>query len=113
MPNNLRRSLHLVEQGFDKLKAAILHRRGYIKNVHLICYTGYGNNDLISFGGRVLKDRGITEAELDDNIFKNIERMYKHFGSIELPNVSVTATFDQETQSTITGEEGYYKFEFP
>lgn len=105
--------MHLVEQGFEKLRAAIMHGRGYIKNVQLISYPGYGNNDLISFEGRVLKDRGITEAKLDDNIFKNIERMYKRFGSIELPNVSVTATFGQETQNTITDEEGYYKFEFP
>lgn len=113
MAKYLRRSLHLVEQGFDKLKAAFLHRRGYIKNVRLISYNGYGNNDLINFEGRVLKDRKITATQSDDNIFKNIERMYKHFGSIELPGVSVTATFGHETRSVLTDDEGYYKFEFP
>lgn len=113
MTNNLGRSLHLVEQGFDKVKAAFMRRRGYIKDVRLISYNGYGNTDLIYFGGRVLKDRRIDVTKTDDTIFKNIERMYKHFGSIELPGVSVTATFGQETRSAITDEEGYFKFELP
>lgn len=111
--NNFRKSLHLVEQGFDKLKAAFFQRRGYIKNVQLVSYNGYGNTDLVRFGGRVLKDRNIDTTKSDDTIFENIERMYKHFGSKELPGVSVTATYGQETKKVVTDDEGYYKFEFP
>lgn len=113
MEKNLRKSLHFVEQGFDNLKAAFLHRRGYIKDVRLISYYGYGNDNLISFEGRVLKDREIAATRSNDTIFENIERMYKHFGSIELPGVSVTATYGLESRSTLTDDEGYYKFEFP
>ncbi len=113
MNNNLRRSLHHIEEGLDKLKSAFRRRRGYGNDVLLIAYRGYGNTDVISFGGRVLKDRAIDETKPDDDIFKNIGRMYKHFGSIELPGVSVNATYGHITQSTVTNEEGYYKFELP
>lgn len=78
-----------------------------------MAFHGYGNNQKIYFSGRVLKDRDIAKTKANDDIFKNILRMYKHFGSIELAGVSVTASYGQLRQSAVTDEEGYFHFELP
>ncbi len=113
MKKNIRKSLHAVEKKLDRLKDNYFKQKNTIKNIRLVSYYGYGNNNLINIEGRILKDRKITIAKSDDTIFENIERMYKHFNTIELSGVSITATYGNETKTTISDEEGYYKFQFP
>lgn len=105
--------LHLAEQGFDHINAALRKRRGYHRDVHLVIYHGYGNHQSVKIQGRVLKDRGILPVTKEDSIFRNIERTYKHFASIELSDVDVAAQFGHETHIATSGEEGYFEFEIP
>ena len=113
MKNRIRRSLHLIEKGVDAIKNAFFNRKGYDKNVQLIAYYGHGNDNLINFEGRVLKEVNISATKKNDSIFKNIMRMYKHFGSMELAGVHITAKYGDEIRYATTDEEGYYCFEFP
>lgn len=110
---SIRKILHLTEQGFDKLSYALRKRRGYHRDIYLVVYHGYGNNQTARIQGRVLKNPGILPVTKEDSIFKNIERAYKHFASIELPDMEVAVQFDHQTHTTTSGEEGYFKFELP
>ncbi len=113
MKDTLKKSLLLVEQGFEDVRDAFYNRRGYTSDILLIPYNGYGNHETMQFEGRVLKDKNISESSTDDSIFDNIERMYKHFNSAEQKDVNVTATLNQKENQVMTDDEGYYKFEIP
>ncbi len=113
MKDTLRKSLLLVEQGFESVRDAFYDRRGYTSEIMLIPYNGYGNHESIFFEGRVLKDKDISESSIDDSTFDNIERMYKHFNSAEQKEVNVTATIGQKEKTTVTDDEGYYQFTIP
>jgi len=105
--------IHLVEQDFDKLNHAIRKRRGYKKGVLISAYHGYSNNENLFLEGRVLIDKKIPVTNEEDSIFKNIERMYKHFNSSELKGVTVEIDFENEVYQAVTDDEGYYKFSLP
>ncbi|MGB0525432.1 MAG: App1 family protein [Flammeovirgaceae bacterium] len=111
--NALKKLLHRVEGFFDRKKNNTIQNNALIENIHLLAYHGYGNEQQVHLKGRVLKGRALAESTADDGIFKNIRQMYKRFHSIELPNISVTVTFQGETREIITDEEGYYTVSFP
>jgi len=113
MKNLVRRSLHFLEEGLDKMNAAFRNSHGYTGDVIIIPFRGYGNKDKIYFSGRVLKDRKLAKTAPDDGILKNIVRMYKHFGSQELAGISITATWGHINEITLTDDEGYFHFELP
>jgi phosphatidate phosphatase APP1 len=113
MKNRVRKSLHFLEEGFDKINAAFRNSHGYTGDVIIVPYRGYGNKEKIYFSGRVLKDRKITKTAPEDGILNNILRMYKHFGSQELAGISITATWGHINESTHTDDEGYFHFELP
>jgi len=105
--------LHLVEKDFDSLKLAIRMRKGYKKGIQLISHHGYGNGEKLNVHGRLLRNRDIPETSNDDSVFVNIERMYKHFNSKELPGITIQAHYNDSVFETVTDEEGYYHFEIP
>ena len=105
--------MHLAEEGFDIINTAFRGRHGYIEDVIIMAFRGYGNKQKTYFSGRVLKDRYIAKTNAKDDIFKNILRMYKHFGSKELAGVSVTACYGHISQIAVTDDEGYFRFELP
>ncbi len=113
MKNRVRKSLHCLEEGFDKINAAFRNSHGYTGDVIIVPFRGYGNKEKIYFSGRVLKDRKIAKTKPDDDILNNILRMYKHFGSKELAGLGVKATWGNISELTITDDEGYFHFELP
>lgn len=74
-------------------------------------YIGFGNEKEVYLLGRVLRNREVGYATIDDSRFKNFKKMYKRFMTWEIPNVRITASFEGKQWTTVTDEEGYFEFQ--
>jgi phosphatidate phosphatase APP1 len=104
--------LYSFKRLFSAVRLWIWKKLGLIRSVLIMPYLGLGNEKEFFFPGRVLSDRGIGLSKMDDSKWKNFKKMYKRFGSIEIPNVKLKATFGNISQIATTDEEGYFEFHF-
>ena len=104
--------LYSFKRLFSKAKLRLWKKLRLIRTVIIMPYSGFGNEKEFFFLGRVLSDRGIGLSHMGDSKWKNFKKMYKRFGSIEISNVKVEASFGGFTQIATTNEEGYFEFHF-
>ena len=83
---------------------------GLIRSVMVMPYQGFGNGKELFFLGRVLADRRIGISQLEDSRWRNFKKMYKRFMTWKIPNAKVEASFEGNTQTATTDEEGYFEF---
>ncbi len=107
---------HLFETHFDKLRYQLKHKMGYDQPLQIVPYTSYGNTTTLYLRGRVFEQR--TESDDANNVDKNsfwdnLLKSYQRFESDEVPNVLLTACFENTTLETKTDEEGYFSFNLP
>jgi phosphatidate phosphatase APP1 len=100
-----------IDSDFDQLAAQLKARLGSVDPIQILPYRTYGTLNRLYLKGRVLEDEKIAAAGDKDTILNNLLNMYKRFESDEVPGAEVKAVYGPEEQSTITDEEGYFKFD--
>jgi phosphatidate phosphatase APP1 len=74
-------------------------------------YIGIGNEKEVYLLGRVLRNRDVGPATIEDSRFWNFRKMYKRFMTWKIPNVRIAASFEGKNWTTLTDEEGYFEFQ--
>jgi len=112
LSRRVRGTIYRTERRLDRWKHAIKNRLGWVEPVQILPYRGFGTNRSLSLRGRVLEDKQIGGPKADDSWWRNLCNMYRRFDSDEIPHARVRATYHDDTQETVTDEDGYFKFTF-
>ena len=97
-----------IETHFDKLKWQWKQRGGRVGPVQILAYHGYGTYQKCQVWGRVLEDKGISDAVKNAPLWQNLLAMYKRFESDEIPGVRVRVRLHNAVQEVVTDPEGYF-----
>ncbi len=107
---------YLFETQFDKLRYQLKRKMSYEQPLQIVPYTSYGNRTTLYLRGRVFEQHnaGNDFDNVDkDSFWDNMLKSYQRFESDEVPNVLLTACFENTTIETTTDEEGYFSFNLP
>ena len=102
------KSLSVVEDNWDSLRAGLTVRLGLNDPVQILPYRTYGTQRRVYIKGRVLEDKGITSAGDKDTILNNLLNMYKRFESDEVAGAVLKVMLADEEHSVTTDSEGYF-----
>jgi hypothetical protein len=92
--------------GIEVLIERLRRRRRYDGPVQLIGYRSMGTAAELLVSGRVLEDRGISEAAEELSRLQNLRDNWRRFGSRERAGVQVRASFQSQAVTGVTDEEG-------
>ncbi|MBB1284289.1 DUF2183 domain-containing protein [Flavisolibacter sp. BT320] len=106
--NLFQKSLSLVEDRWDDLRAGLTRRLGLNDPVQIVPYRTYGTPRRVYIKGRVLEDKGITSAGDKDTVLNNLLNMYKRFESDEVQGAILKVALPGEEHSVTTDREGYF-----
>jgi phosphatidate phosphatase APP1 len=97
-----------TEDRFDALKLRLRKRAGLLKEIQLLPYQGFGNEQFIYLKGRVLKTRP-TPGPDQQQLWHNVLATYRRLHSVEIPDVEVRVSVGLESISVKTDAEGYFE----
>ena len=83
---------------------------GSANAVNLVVFHGYGTPHRLYLSGRVLRNAPDV-AVMGASVLRNLAAAFNRLDSNELPNVTVRASYRDETWETTSDEEGYFTFE--
>lgn len=100
-----------IENGVDALKRRVVQRLGMDDQIAITVYRGYGNDQIVNLFGRVLEDKGIRRAAVDDSLWDHLLAMYKRIESDEAPGMSVRIESEATPEAVITvsDDEGFLR----
>ena len=78
--------------------------------VNLVVFHGYGTSRRLFLSGRVLRNAPDV-AQLGASVLRNLAAAFNRLESNELPNITVRASYRDESWETTSDEEGYFAFE--
>ncbi len=112
LSQRLRRLLHRLEQGWDRLWQRM--RGSTLQNtpVSIVPFIGHGTRQILRLRGRVLQNPQVRPAKKGDSIWQNLRNIYYRFVTAEVPHAQVRARFQGQEQVVTTDEEGYFFVEF-
>lgn len=84
---------------------------GLVKSIMIMPYIGFGNEKEVYLLGRVLRNRDVGAAAIDDSRLRNFKKMYKRFMTWPIPNVRIQASFEGKKWIALSDEEGYFEFQ--
>ncbi|MEX2230642.1 MAG: phosphatase domain-containing protein [Cyclobacteriaceae bacterium] len=97
-----------IESNFDDLAFTLRKRLRSDDPLQIVTYRSYGTVNRLYVKGRVLRDKGIRKATDRDTVWNNLLSMYKRFESDEVPDARLKLTFQDETYTATTDDEGYF-----
>ncbi len=83
--------IRAIEKRYDKLKYRLYYALGGPGPLKITPYRGFGTEEALYLKGRVLEDRGVTEATTEDSLWQNLLNTYKRLSSREAPHARVRA----------------------
>ncbi len=83
---------------------------GSANTVNLIVFHGYGTPRRLYLAGRVLRNAPDI-AVMGASVLRNLAAAFNRLDSNELPNITVRATYRDQSWETTSDEEGYFAFE--
>jgi phosphatidate phosphatase APP1 len=81
-----------------------------INTVNLVVFHGYGTPRRLYLSGRVLRNAPDVSV-MGAGVLRNLAAAFNRLDSNELPNITVRATYRDESWETTSDEEGYFAFE--
>lgn len=102
-----------AEEHFDTLKTWLWQRMGWLRPVQIVPYMGYGTREELHLKGRVLADKGVTNARDNDTIWLNLLNMYKRYDSHEIPRARVRAQVGDLVHEVETDGDGFFELHLP
>lgn len=103
---------YTTEGMFDSAVLRLKQRFHLFDPLQILPYDGFGTPQAVFMKGRLLEERGITEIEDQDTVWKNILNMYQRFQSEEIPGARLRAQFYDQVQEVVTDDEGYFELHF-
>lgn len=97
-----------LESTVDDLMFELRARLGKNDPLQIVTYRSYGTPDRLYVKGRVLEDKGIKKATVEDNLFQKVVAMYKRFESDEVPGARLSVELQGKRYEVITDSEGYF-----
>jgi phosphatidate phosphatase APP1 len=97
-----------AELRFDDFRRFLRRRFGIVRPLEVVPYLGFGSSERLYLKGRVIEDKGISQARLQDSRWRNLVNTYKRFISDELPGARLEVCFQGARQEVVTDEKGYY-----
>ncbi len=104
--------LNKTEQAADNVSRRIRRRLYRNTPVTIMPFIGYGTRYHVRLRGRVLENNTVRAARDDDNALHNLWNIVRRFNSDELPYVNLQVTFQEQTKTITTDEEGFFYVEF-
>lgn len=101
-----------IENLFDRAKQAFTINVGIADPIMIQPYIGFGTPERFTIRARVLEDDGITEATVDDSVWRNIRNTYRFLESDELVGAVIEASCLGMVQTAVSDEEGFVTFTF-
>jgi phosphatidate phosphatase APP1 len=101
-----------AEEKVDLLTFELKSKLNMMKPLQIIPYRSYGTPDRLYVKGRVLVDKGITQSEKKDTLWKNLLNMYRRFESDEVPGARVQFVLNNQVHEITTDNEGYFVLNF-
>lgn len=83
---------------------------GSANAVNLVVFHGYGTPRRLYLSGRVLRNAPDV-AVMGASVLRNLAAAFNRLDSNELPNITVRATYRDQSWETTSDEEGYFAFE--
>ena len=102
----------VVEKRFDQLKFQLKQQTGWLGQIEVLPYRGYGTPEALFMKGRVLEKKGITQPSANDTVGTNLRNMVRRFASAEIPFACVRARFGDHEVETVADEEGFFDLRF-
>ncbi len=100
-----------ADDSLDTYKLGLSEKYFGGRPVALMPYRTYGEPNRIYLKGRVLADKGITQAKASDDLINNLLNMYRRFETDERPGMKIRMKLGEEVFETASDKEGYYHFE--
>ncbi|MFC3878776.1 App1 family protein [Algoriphagus namhaensis] len=82
---------------------------GFIREIIIVPFNGFGNSSEIYLVGRVLKNNRVTKSNPEDSVWSNVKKMIRRFRTVIIPGAKVQASIDGENYVVETNEEGYFE----
>jgi len=98
-----------LEDRADDLRYRLRRRLGRGRPVEIVPYRGYGRRGRIWIKGRVLEDRNVPPARLDDSAWDNLRSMLRRARTNEIPEALVRVRFRGHEQLARANREGYFE----
>ncbi|MGB7342317.1 MAG: phosphatase domain-containing protein [Phototrophicaceae bacterium] len=109
---SLKKAINRTENESDSLLRGMRRRLYRNTDVTIMPFVGYGNPQHIRIRGRVLENHTVRDPRDTDNAVQNLWNIIRRFNSDELPYVSLEVTFQNQTKTTQTDEEGFFDVAF-
>ncbi|MHA7130031.1 App1 family protein [Algoriphagus namhaensis] len=83
---------------------------GFIREIIIVPFNGFGNSSEIYLVGRVLKNNRVTKSNPEDSVWSNVKKMIRRFRTVIIPGARVQASIAGQDYLVETNEEGYFEF---
>jgi phosphatidate phosphatase APP1 len=100
--------LEKTDDSLDSLMQRLRNSLDLYKPLHIVPYRSYGTVNRLYLKGRVLANKGVTAAEDNDTLWKNLENMYRRFESDEVRDATIKVNFQEQEYTISTDREGYF-----
>ena len=97
---------------FDKQVYSLRQRLGTMGTIQVFPFRTYGTPYHLYVRGRVLEDKKIAAGNEADNLFINLQNMYKRFETDEVPGATLQLNLPGGPHQVVTDKEGYFVFDF-
>ena len=94
--------IRAIEKRYDKLKYRLYYALGGPGPLKITPYRGFGTAESLYLKGRVLEDRGVTQATTEDSLWQNLLNTYKRLNSREAPHARLLARL--KAQPSVSAE---------
>ncbi|QHL86299.1 DUF2183 domain-containing protein [Nibribacter ruber] len=100
--------LEKTDDSFDLAMQRLRNSLSLYKPLQIVPYRSYGTVNRLYLKGRVLANKGVTSAEDNDTLLKNLMNMYRRFESDEIRDATVRINFQGQEHFITTDREGYF-----
>ncbi|MEE2953376.1 MAG: phosphatase domain-containing protein [Pseudomonadota bacterium] len=109
----LRRTVHWVENRWDRARFAVKRRAGWLGTPMILAFHGIAGPDGVWVRGRVLEENGAIGAPPTTSTIQNIRLSIKRYETDEIRKAKVAWRLGEAKGQVVTDEEGYFEFVIP
>ena len=102
-----KKMIHGLEARIDRFRSGLKNR--YSDDpIAVQPYIGYGTQERFFVRGRVLEEKGLEHADVDDSAWENFTSAWKRFQSREVPDARLKVRFGDYEQEVMSDVEGFF-----
>lgn len=105
------RSLGAAKRRYTDAKHAVEARFGLFEPLELVAYRSEGRPDRLRVRGRVTERSGISKADADSSVVRNVLNTLRRLQSDEIPGARIIARFAGKEARETTDAEGFFELD--